>query len=252
MYTLAVYFITILFWVLGFFITMFLGIMIILLSFIDWSGRASQWCAHAWGRLLVWISITRVNMQNVSLLSQVQEPVIYMSSHSGFFDIYLFLGYILRQYRIVSKEEIFKLPVVGFAMRRMGYISVSRKNPKKSAKGLSQSVQTIKRGLSVLIYPEGSRSRTGEIQPFRRGSFRFAKEVNVPIVVVRITGPHQVMPPFQKGISLVYPGKKVNIEFLDIVPVKMVEDLSEQDLMLLVHDIMSGKNKKTYSQNSAS
>jgi len=229
--------VTPIFWIGSTILSIILAILALLFSLIDSSGNSSHMCGRIWGRLLVWNAFSRVKVLNPDFIKEIDDPVIWMCNHSSFFDIFGFLGYVPRQFRIVSKEEIFKIPLLGSAMKRAGYISIDAKNPKKAAGGLGQSAQTIRGGKSVLIFPEGSRSRDGVLQKFRRGSFRLAKEAGVPIVVVRIRRAHLVMPPFQKGISRVTP-RRMTLKYLGVVPEETVKTLPENDLLNHVHEIM--------------
>jgi len=225
-------------WITSFFVTMLSGSSVFLVFIFDRKGNISHNIARFWGRMLVWLSFSRVKIVNLELRSQMRDPVIWMCNHSSFFDVYTFLGYVPGQYRIVSKEEIFQVPIVGGAMRRMGYISIKAESPKKAAEGLIKSAATIRNGKSVLIFPEGRRSETGELQPFKRGAFKLAKEAGVPLVITRIIGSQKIMQPFQKNfISRVKPGSMI-LEYLEIVPEETVNKLSEQQLRDHVHRIM--------------
>ena len=232
--------VTPIFWLCSLIITVIFASAAIIFAFVDKSGNSSHRVGQLWGRILVYNAFSRVKVKNPEFVKDIKDPVIWMCNHSSFFDIFSFLGYVPGQFRIVSKEEIFQIPLLGPAMKKAGYISITSTNPKKAAEGLSHSVKTIKGGKSVLIFPEGRRSTTGELQKFRRGSFKLAREAEVPIVVVRIRGAHLIMPPFQRGISRVSPGK-MTLEYVDVVSEETVKTLSESDLLNHVHDIMDRK-----------
>jgi len=234
------------FWIFGLVSTFLIFIPAMVAAVFDPSGDSTHRCAQIWGRVLVRLGFTRVKVINREMCDRVENPVIWMSNHTSFFDIYTFLGFVPGQYRIVSKKEIFSVPMVGTAMKRMGYISIDAENPKRAAEALKQSGESIRGGKSVLIYPEGVRSTTGQLQNFRRGAFKLAKEARVPIAIVRLSGALQVMPPFQK-FSVVHPGT-ITLEYVDIVPKETVESLSERELMQHVHKIMGrGQNSERSS-----
>jgi 1-acyl-sn-glycerol-3-phosphate acyltransferase len=89
--------------------------------------------------------------------------------------------------------ELFKIPIFGRAMRKAGYISIDRYNRQSAIKSLSVAANKIKSGVSVLIFPEGTRSRDGKIRPFKKGGFVLAIDSGVPIVPVVITGTRSIM-----------------------------------------------------------
>jgi 1-acyl-sn-glycerol-3-phosphate acyltransferase len=99
--------------------------------------------------------------------------------------------------------ELFKIPIFGRAMRKAGYISIDRYHRESAFESLKVAANKIKGGVSVLIFPEGTRSRDGNIRPFKKGGFVMAIDSGVPIVPVVITGTRAIMP---KGKFRVYPG----------------------------------------------
>ncbi|MBW2433993.1 MAG: 1-acyl-sn-glycerol-3-phosphate acyltransferase, partial [Deltaproteobacteria bacterium] len=120
------------------------------------------------------------------------------------FDIPVLLGYLTVQFRWLAKMELFKIPIFGHAMRKAGYISIDRNNRESAFKSLELAAEKIRNGVSVLIFPEGTRSRDGRIQPFKKGGFVMAIESGVPIVPVIISGARAIM---TKGKFRVNPGQ---------------------------------------------
>jgi 1-acyl-sn-glycerol-3-phosphate acyltransferase len=92
------------------------------------------------------------------------------------------------QFRWLAKAELFKIPIFGRAMRGVGYISIDRSNRKSAFESLKQAALTIRNGTSVLIFPEGTRSRDGRILPFKKGGFVLAVDAGVPVVPIIIKG----------------------------------------------------------------
>jgi 1-acyl-sn-glycerol-3-phosphate acyltransferase len=126
-----------------------------------------------------------------------------MANHQSNFDIPVLLGHLKVQFRWLAKVELFKIPVFGRAMRKAGYISIDRYHRESAFNSLKVAASKIKSGVSVLIFPEGTRSRDGKIRPFKKGGFVMAIDSGVPIVPVVITGTRAIMP---KGRFRVYPG----------------------------------------------
>jgi 1-acyl-sn-glycerol-3-phosphate acyltransferase len=230
-------FTTFFFWTFGSFITLLYALVTIITYFVTYSSNILHHIGQSWGWVMMRICLSSVRVINPEFRSTVNEPVIWMCNHLSITDIFVFLGYVRGQYRFVSKEENFKIPFIGFAMRKAGYISISSDKPKKAAAGLSKSTKTIQDGTSIILYPEGERSKTGNILPLRRGAFRLAKASLVPIVIIRLQGTDKIMPPFQKNlIARTTPGT-VTLEYLEIIPVEKISSLSEKELLDLVHEI---------------
>lgn len=122
-------------------------------------------------------------------------PFIFMSNHLSFLDGPLLFWAIPQPIRVILKKEIFKIPVVGLGMRQVDFVPVDRKGIRGGKKSIDKAVQLIKeKGFSFLIFPEGTRSRDGELQVFRRGGFFLALESQAPIVPISILGTFELMP----------------------------------------------------------
>lgn len=122
-------------------------------------------------------------------------PVVYMSNHLSLLDGPLLFLIIPRNVRIIMKKSIFRIPVIGPGMRYAGFVPVDRKGTSGGRAAIEEAAAVIKgKGYSFLIFPEGTRSRTGAIQAFRRGGFFLARAAGVPIVPVSIRGTFALMP----------------------------------------------------------
>ena len=132
------------------------------------------------------------------------ESYIFMSNHLSFLDGPLLFMLIPQPVRVILKKEIFKLPVIGLGMKHVGFVPVDRRGIRGGKKSIDQAAGLIRdKGYSFLIFPEGTRSRDGEIQAFKRGGFFLALESNAPIVPISIDGSYELMP---KGTFFVKKG----------------------------------------------
>jgi 1-acyl-sn-glycerol-3-phosphate acyltransferase len=120
--------------------------------------------------------------------------VICMSNHQSNFDIPVLLGYLPVPFRWLAKAELFKIPVFGRAMRGAGYIPIDRSDRPAAIASLRQAAAAIRGGVSVVIFPEGTRSPDGTLKPFKKGGFVMAIEAGVPIVPVALRGTFDIMP----------------------------------------------------------
>jgi 1-acyl-sn-glycerol-3-phosphate acyltransferase len=184
------------------FATLVIGILVIVLSFFVRSGNPLHKIARFWGRSILVASRIKVCVKGLSSID-LAGPYIYMPNHQSNFDIPVLLGHLTVQFRWLAKMELFKIPIFGRAMRKAGYISIDRYDRESAFKSLDVAAKKIKNGVSVLIFPEGTRSRDGKIRPFKKGGFVLAIDSGVPIVPVVIKGTHAIM---TKGKFRVNPG----------------------------------------------
>jgi 1-acyl-sn-glycerol-3-phosphate acyltransferase len=143
-------------------------------------------------------------------------PYVFMSNHLSFLDGPLLATAIPRLVRIILKKSIFRIPVLGIGMRHIGFVPVDRKGAKGGQKSIHRAAELMReKGYSFLVFPEGTRSRDGKLQAFRRGGFFLALEGRAPIIPVTIKGTFDLMP---KGQWYARKGA-VQIDFHDPIPV---------------------------------
>ena len=143
----------------------------------------------------------------VTGLEKIEKKTAYvfMSNHLSFIDGPLLFMLIPQSIRVILKKESFRIPVIGQAMRQVGFIPVDRKGIKGGKKSIDQASRVIKeKGFSFLIFPEGTRSRDGKIQPFKRGGFFISADSQAAVVPISIQGTYELMP---KGSFFVKKGK---------------------------------------------
>jgi 1-acyl-sn-glycerol-3-phosphate acyltransferase len=184
------------------FVTLVVGVLVIGLSFFVRSANPLHKIARFWGKSILMVSRIKVSVKGLSNIDQA-VPYIYMSNHQSNFDIPVLLGHLTVQFRWLAKVELFKIPIFGRAMRKAGYIGIDRYNRESAFKSLKVAANKIKSGVSVLLFPEGTRSRDGKIRPFKKGGFVLAVDSGVPIVPVVITGTRSIM---TKGKFRINPG----------------------------------------------
>lgn len=135
---------------------------------------------------------------------------VFMSNHQSHIDIpVLYASVPVARLRMVTKTELFRVPVFGKAMRAAGMVEVNRKNRTQAVASLERAGEQIAAGTSVWIAPEGTRSRTGELGPLRKGGFHLATATHTPIVPVAISGTYRVLPPHAKSMRHDVPVKVV-------------------------------------------
>ncbi len=167
-------------------------------SIIDlmWVRRSAlkvQAFPRAWGRILCRLAGVRVRVEGLAHLAPGQT-YIFAGNHASQYDIFSFQGYFPYDFRWIAKRELFRIPVFGTAMHRIGYIPIDRSHGRKALKSLDEAAQQIAAGSSVLIFPEGTRSADGHLQEFKAGAVLLAIKARVPIVPIAFCGSYQILP----------------------------------------------------------
>jgi len=165
-----------------------------LLSLFSRNGRLVHfYAAVPWAKAILWVSGIRVSVTGLEHID-LHQPHIYMTNHQSYFDIFALLAYLPVDFKFIMKQELMRIPILGFSMRRVGYIGIEREDPRQAVQSIKEAAQKIKTGSSVLIFPEGTRSLNGRLQPFKRGGFNLALRSGCDIVPIRITGSHRIVP----------------------------------------------------------
>jgi len=173
--------------------TVVLGCTAIAVSFFSKTGNSVHWVARLWGRSILWVSGVRVQIVGLENIDPTRSA-IYMSNHQSNFDIPVFFSALPVQFRWLAKAELFKIPIFGQGMRGAGYISIDRSDRKSAMQSLSRAAESIRKGKSVLVFPEGTRSSDGALLPFKSGGFILAIDAGVPIIPMAVQGTFEVMP----------------------------------------------------------
>lgn len=177
-----------------YFYTAFCGTLSLLGSIVDGGGRWQHFCARMWSWLILKTSGIRVRVEGLENIRS-GATAIYCSNHASAMDIPILFVYLPVQFRFLAKRSLFHLPFLGWHLRRSGHVAVDRGRPHEALKGFDRAAQRIREGRSVVTFPEGTRSRTTEMRPFKRGSFYLAVLSGVPIVPITLNGTRHVLKP---------------------------------------------------------
>jgi 1-acyl-sn-glycerol-3-phosphate acyltransferase len=178
---------------LGVAITAFMSFCSVVFSVFPSADNKIHKVANLWAKILLLICNIKVKVIGEENLLR-GKPQILMANHQSDFDILISLAYIPVQFRWIAKKELFAIPVFGAAMRNAGYIAIDRSNREKAIQSVEEAALSIRRGKSIMTFPEGARSRDGEIKAFKQGTFHLAIKSGVPIVPVSIIGSGRLMP----------------------------------------------------------
>jgi 1-acyl-sn-glycerol-3-phosphate acyltransferase len=196
-------------------------------------GDGAHLVGRLWARSILFLTRVKVSVKGLEHIDP-RVPYLYMANHQSMFDILSLLAYLPVQFRWLAKKELFHIPVFGYSMARAGYISIDRSDRRSAHKSLLEAARKIAGGVSVVIFPEGSRSTDGRIRPFKAGGFHLAIRSGRPIVPVVISGAREVMP---KGRLRIRPGH-ICVSVNPPIDTTSYKDKAKKELMERVHSIM--------------
>jgi len=184
--------------------TIFFGTVGILVSLFDAIGNRQMVVARAWGRVLLAVSGVKVCVEGLDQIAP-DGSYILVSNHLSYMDRPVMLSNIPVQFRFLAKKGLFQIPLLGTHLARAGHIPVFRDDPRAAVRTMGQAAQAVReRGTSLLVFPEGGRSRDGELGEFKEGAAYIAIKAGVPLVPVAINGTREVLP---FGSGHIRPGK---------------------------------------------
>jgi 1-acyl-sn-glycerol-3-phosphate acyltransferase len=221
---------------------MFFGILYaLLLNMFDPTGNSFHKIAAWWGRLsarLFGITIEVIGEENYSS----DQHYLVISNHAGMADIPLLLGTMKLSLRFMAKEELGKIPLFGRVLRQSGYVMIKRGQNRDALNSLFAATEVLKSGHSLHIFPEGTRSATGELLPFKRGAFRVAQKGGAPVLPVTIIGSHLITP--KKSLKI----NKGTIKVIIDKPIEPSSFNSIEELMAACSEVIT-TNFNRYRNN---
>ena len=173
--------------------TLTLGVFAFITYPFDRKGKVGHYYARLWGKTALLANRVKVRIEGTEHLNG-KGPYIFMSNHQSYYDVFALLGHLPYQFKWLVKKELFSIPYFGWTMAAVGYISIDRGGTRDTVEAMNEAAQKIRDGMSVTIFPEGSRSPDGSIQPFKKGGFTLAIKSKVPIVPIAIDGSRDIMP----------------------------------------------------------
>jgi 1-acyl-sn-glycerol-3-phosphate acyltransferase len=180
-----------------------LGAIALLVSWLPPRGNWVFGIARIWARSLLLASLVRVEARYAPELDP-RASYVFLANHQSLFDIPTVLATSPGQVRLLAKRSLFRLPFFGWAMRAGGFIPVDRHDRSTARQSFAEAAARLRAGTSLLIFPEGGRSTTGDLMPFERGGFLLALKSGLPIVPVGIRGTRAVQ---RKGSWSIHPGR---------------------------------------------
>ena len=182
--------------------TIVLGTISLCSGLVDRRGRVAHWCARMWSRLILTTSGVRVAIRGVERL-EPGRTYVFVANHQSIYDIPILFWSLPYQLRIIAKASLGSIPFIGWHLRRTGHMLVDRTRPTPT-RVIGWASRLTSNGLSLIVFPEGTRSRDGRVARFKGGSFYVALEAGLPVVPISVVGSRHVM---LKGRLTSYPGE---------------------------------------------
>lgn len=159
-------------------------------------GKGSFWGyypAMVWAKLFCILSLVRVTVKGRGNIDR-RTSYVFVANHQGAYDIFSVYGYLGHNFKWMMKKSLRKLMLVGYTCEKCGHIFVDRSSPSAIRHTIETAERRLRDGMSLVVFPEGARTLTGKMGPFKKGAYQLALEFHLPLVPVTIDGSFKVMP----------------------------------------------------------
>ncbi len=186
-----------------------------------------------WGRMLTRMVPVKVELEGLEQIDPNRSYVV-VANHQSQIDIPVVYGYSGLDLRWVAKAEVGRIPFLAAGCRAIGHIFIDRSNPEQARQAINRAVERLEPGTGLMFFPEGTRSRSGELQSFKKGAFRVAVDQQLPVLPVSVTGTREVLPAYTLRLR---PGR-VKVRFHDPVATEGMGVEQVGELRRRVHGII--------------
>lgn len=183
--------------------TAFFGTLAVVLTLVLRPSTVSRLCGRTWARIVAFFTPVRVTVDGTEHLDPSQSYVI-VANHQSLYDVIVLYGWLNLDFRWVMKAELRKVPFLGAACRRLGHVFVDRSSAQAATASLDTVRSQIGDGTSILFFPEGTRSMDGRLKTFKKGAFRMAISLGLPVLPITVTGTPHILP---SGTYRLHPGR---------------------------------------------
>ena len=207
-------------------ITVIVAFSTIVLSPLLPNSKIAYHPAKIWAKISCHLTFVRVKVSGLEKLNPHQSYVFALN-HQSIFDIFVVYGWLPCIFKWMMKAELRKIPLIGKACESAGHIFINRSNPIEAKHSIEKAEAHLKNGVSLVVFPEGTRTKTGEMGVFKRGAFRVATDLSLPIVPVTIRGSFERMP---RNSFNVHPG---TVEMIIHEPIEVAPFLPDSTAELI-------------------
>lgn len=209
-------------------VTIPLATTVLLIAFVRSNAVMIDPIIRFWARLLLRAAGIDLRTERMETIDRKQRYIL-VANHYSYFDIPVIIAAVPQPIRFMAKVSLFKIPIFGWALGRAGFIPIDRKNRRTAVKSFDLAAERIRKGNTIVVFPEEGRSRNREMRPFQRGGFLLALKSELPILPLAIDGTYDV---YRVGAKNITPGT-VTIKVGDPITtagrsVREKEQLAEQ------------------------
>lgn len=172
-------------------------------SLVDRSGQWQHRVAVIWARVVLRICLVTVEVVGAEKLEK-NKPYVFVSNHFSLIDTPVMFGNMPCDFRILARHKLWRIPFLGWHLNRAGHIPVNRENPRAVVRNINEAAERISRGTSILLFPEGGRTRQPHMRRFKPGAAHIAIRAGVPIVPMALIGTSEILAP---NSAHLHPGK---------------------------------------------
>jgi 1-acyl-sn-glycerol-3-phosphate acyltransferase len=195
--------------------TAFFGVVSFVISLFDHKPARQLKVARVWARSLLRIVGVKVTVEGLDRI-QPGGNYVFVSNHVSYMDIPVVLGNIPEEFLFLAKDELFNIPMLGTHLKTAGHVSVPREDPRSAIKTLQHTAALLHDGRSTLVFPEGGRTDTGELQEFKDGAAFLAIRSQIPVVPLAMIGMRKILPihslTFHRGPVTLRIGEPISTE----------------------------------------
>jgi 1-acyl-sn-glycerol-3-phosphate acyltransferase len=211
-------------------VAMPLSIIALMATPLDRSGRMYHGVTRIWSHFIMWLFGINVRTKGAEFIDP-SKHYIYISNHASAFDIPAVVVGIPDDIRFILKKELTRIPIWGWALKYGHYITIDRGKARDARKSLEEAADRMRSGASVILFAEGTRTRDGKLQPFKRGAFTLAVKAGIPIIPVTINNTFRILP---RGSMHVHPA---DIELVFGKPIPTADIAGREDEQQLVEQV---------------
>ena len=203
-------------------VTLFTAIFTILC--FPWkNGKAPRAVQVFWSRSVLWFLLIPIKVTGKENVDPKQSYV-FVANHQSFLDVFAVYGWLPNNFKWLMKKEIRKVPFVGTACAVAGHIFVDRSNPRAALQSMDHIKKELVDGISTVIFPEGTRTKTGEMGRFKQGAFKIAMDMGLPVVPLSLGGFFKAMP---SGQAFANPRARASLHIGKPIDISQFNDINE-------------------------
>lgn len=187
------------------------------------NGKLPRTVQVFWSRSVLWLLLVPIKVTGCENVDSNQSYV-FVANHQSFLDVFAVYGWLPNNFKWLMKKELRKIPFVGTACAVAGHIFVDRSNPRAAMESLTYIKAQLHDGISTVIFPEGTRTRTGEMGRFKQGAFKIAMDMDLPVVPISLSGFFDAMP---RNKFYVKPFSRVALHIGKPIDISQFNDINE-------------------------